>query len=656
MRGPQSVQRPTGVARIDPTTTHFESSGRDMTSIRRLLIKVGTGILFFFLIASFALWGIGDIFRGGDTTVVVAQVGDQEITEQEFSRTFRQQFEQVRQNFGGQFDMEMARQMGLVDEIVQQSIVRALFSEHADAMNMVVTDSLVAEHIRRQEAFHDAQGRFDRRLFDQLLTRAGLNESMYVNLVRDDLKRYYITSALAGGIQVPGETADGIYRYLNEQRLAEYVVLPVSRFDVEEPGDHALEEFYQANTENFMAPEYRELSVIHISADDFLDEVHVSEEDLQRAYEDRAHEFGEAEQRRLEQVLFDDEDAARAAHDALRQGRDFETVAQEHAETAPIDLGLTARDDILPQLADPVFALNEGDVTEPVESALGWHLVRVTEIQEGTDVAFEEVRDDLRRDLARHEAVNSLVSLANTLDDALAGGATVEEAARMLDLPLRRIDAVDAQGRDREGEVVEELPEGDEFLQVAFNTSEGEDSLLHETRAGDYFVLRVQSTTPSQPRPFASVREEVREAYLRDRRHEAAREAAEEMAERIQAGIGMSQVAQEHGLEVRASEPLRRGDNRAASPEAQAVAGSIFEVSQGETVVGTTEESVVVARLSEVIGAEPEENDGDLERIRQQLAQGFRNDLLDQYANALRDMHTVRINESALDRILERYY
>lgn len=626
-----------------------------MTSFRRLLLKIGTGVLFAVLIASFALWGIGDIFRGGDTTTVVAKVGEREITEQEFSRSFRQQFEQARQALGNRFDLEMAREMGLVDEIVQQSIVRALFSEHAEDMNMVVTDNQIANHIRQQEAFHDAQGRFDRRLFEHLLARAGMSEDRYVDLLRGDLKRHYIVSAISGGVTVPSELAEGMYRFRNEQRVAQYVVLPVSEFSVAEPSGSELRSFYEANTDAFMAPEYREISLIHLSRDDLLDEVQVSEEDLQREFEARRHEFGEAEQRRLEQIVFDDRESAEAAAEELRQGRDFAEVAQAHTGDAPVDLGLNARDDMLSQLSDPVFALESGEVSEPLESRLGWHLIRVTEIQEGEEVAFEEVRDELRGELARHEAVGGLVSLANTLDDALAGGASVDEAARMLDLPLQRIDAIDAEGRDRDGEPVEDIPEGETFLQVAFETEAGEQSLLHETSEGDFFLLRVESVTPPQPRPFEEVREQVRHRYVQERRREAARAAAEEMAERIEAGADFSEVAEERGLDVRTSEPLRRAGNRHASAEARAVAQALFDVEPGQTVVAATGEGIVVARLENVIAAEPGENDAALESVRRQIMQGMERDLLDRYAHALRERHDVRINDNALNRILERY-
>ena len=162
----------------------------------------------------------------------------------------------------------------------------------------------------------------------------------------------------------------------------------------------------------------------------------------------------------------------------------------------------------LPEIAAAAFALAEGGVSKPVESPLGWHILQVTAIEPGLEPSFERVHDELAEDLAMRSAVDSIVSIANELDDELGSGATLEEAAELLGLELRAVPAIDAGGRDPDGEVIDGLPPVGEFIPAAFQTQPGDDNLLNETRDGNYFVVRVDSITPSVVRPLEEVRED----------------------------------------------------------------------------------------------------------------------------------------------------
>ena len=252
------------------------------TSIRRTVTKAVTIALFSLLIASFALWGVGDIFRDTGRGQAVIQVGDQEVGQAEFQRSFQREFNRVRQQIGGQLDMETARQLGLVDQIVRQTVTRLLFDQKARDLGLVVSDEQVVERIRQQESFRTA-GQFNRQLFEQTLRQSGLSEARYVELLKSDIDRQHLATAAAGALQVPGAMAEALYRYRNERRIADYLVVRNDSFEIQEPDTETLRQYHEQNSGQFMAPAYRSLTVLHLDPQQLMDEVAVSEDELRQA-------------------------------------------------------------------------------------------------------------------------------------------------------------------------------------------------------------------------------------------------------------------------------------------------------------------------------------------------------------------------------------
>jgi peptidyl-prolyl cis-trans isomerase D len=309
---------------------------------------------------------------------------------------------------------------------------------------------------------------------------------------------------------------------------------------------------------------------------------------------------------------------------------------------------------LLEPLREAAFSTEEGAITEPVQSPLGWHLVKVDTVNAGKTPDFDAVKDELRADLAMDKAVDSLVDLANTVDDQLASGASIADAAQQVGFDVREIEQISRQGNAPDGESVEDIPQSGEFLQTAFETEQGQQSLLKETDAGGYYVLRVDGITPEQVRPFEQVRDDVLSAWRADQRAEEAQKTAEHIAGKIAEGATLAQFADDRGLSVQTTQPLTRGDNRQAGPVGRALAGQLFGIEQGDAVTAGVQDGVAVAQLKEIQAADPAENPDALVQLRERARQGLRSDVLASFANALRNRYDVQVNQQLLDQILNR--
>ncbi|MBM3566770.1 MAG: parvulin peptidyl-prolyl isomerase, partial [Alphaproteobacteria bacterium] len=466
-----------------------------LDSLRRGSTSLIARILFALLVVSFAAWGIGDFLTPGRQDNVVATVGDASISAAEVERQAEGEIRRLREMLGPRFDREQARALGLYNAVLARLIQDAVLDEAARRAGLVVADRALRAEIEATPTFRGAQGTFDRERFRQFLMTAGFSEAGYIDLLRRAVLRDSVVEAAPVPPAPPKAAVDAVYRERFEKRSAETVLI---RDDAQTapaaPSNEEVAAFHRDNAARFTAPEYRALTVARMSADEVAREIAVSEEDIRHAFEIRSAEFDHPERRRLRQMVFGDEAAAKRAAEALKQGGDFAAIARDQAKMDPaaVDLGLIARDQMPSDLAGPVFALAAGGVSEPLQSPLGWHIVQVVAVEPARKATFDEMRATLAKDVAREKAMDGLIGLANRFEDALGGGASLEDAAAKVGIRVLKVAAIDARGNGPDGKPVsgEGLPALDVLAPVAFATEENTESPLTEMGNDGYFALR----------------------------------------------------------------------------------------------------------------------------------------------------------------------
>lgn len=634
-----------------------------LDAIRKRSGSIVVKLLLGLLVLSFGAWGIGDYIQGGAVNQSVATIGDREISSQEYSTEFQREMNRLQRIFGNNLDAGMARSLGIQQSVLNRMIQAEIFTAAAKDYGMMVTDKTVLQQIQSMESFRGMTGNFDRDMFRQTINNAGYTEDMFVALIRGDLSRSYLLNSFENGAAASDTMLKAIYGYREETRAAEIVQIPDAAFaDVAEPTDAEIIAYHQENAAQFMAPAYRALSYIHLAAADLAHEIVVSEEDIVAAYEAREDEFVSVTRRNLEQAIFATEDEANAALGLIASGRSFTDVAAELTGLGAdaLSLGWINRDELInEQLADAAFTLGVGDISPAIESLLGWHILNVVDAEDETRQTLSEVRDQLKGDIALEKAVDSLFTLANAVDDQMASGATLEDASRALNLPLVRLDGIDAAGFNRAGDAVDELPSG-EFLRVAFTTPVGEESPLTESNDDSYFMVRVDSVTESALRPLDTVRDKVLAAILADRRKAGAEAAASAIVDAINGGMSMLDALAQAAIGadtaiIGAPSFKRNGDGDGAPAELpRGLSTILFDqaVGQGGYDRGARGfDGFVVGRVSAVKPADFTTNTEMADTLSTELATGIRSDLMDQLAAALQDTYTVSINQNVLDQL-----
>lgn len=622
-----------------------------LTEIRKYsrswVVKILAGIL----IASFAVWGVDDMVRiaQSDSSAAI-KVGDQEVGANQVADQVRREIRRLQTALGGQFGVEEAKALGVVESVIQRLANDAAVLAASKNIGIAISDDLIRDEVHKTAAFQGLGG-FDRGRFQQVLNQNEMSEAWYLDQVRRQLARNQVLDSVALS-SAPKALVDSIYRRRQEKRIAETVFVADSAHkDVQEPDAAALEGYYKGHTARFTAPEYRALTVIRLDAADLAGEVAVTEAQIKEAYEAREDEFTVPETRKVQQMLLAKQEDAERAHKALSEGRAFAAVAKDVAnmEADRIELGKLTRKELLAPLADVVFALAKNQPSAPVKSALGWHLFQVTAIEPGSKKTLDQARDEVRAAIAHDKAVDGLFQLANKLDDLLGGGAKLEEAAKQLNLKLTTIAAVSADGRDPAGKPLADLPKG-EFLTTAFAVNEGADSPLVETGRDGFFVLRVDKITPPALKPLDTVKAQVADAWKADQRADKAKKAAEAVVARLKEGAAIDALAKGMGLTVAITPPLLRQSQQqdAAALPPTLIAG-IFAAKRGETTMARGDGGYHVAQLKEIIAADPTADKQGSDALAGAIRDSIESDIFTQLAFALRDRHGVNINRRSID-------
>ncbi len=612
--------------------------------------------LFGLLILIFGVWGIGDIFRGRPTDTVIATVGDQSIQAEDLQTAMRRELERLSARFGAAIDIQQAKKLGIIDDVLDALIDRSLLGQEAARLRLEVSDEVIRNATTENRKFRTPDGHFDRALFNAVLAENHLTEDQFVTQMRREIPRDDLRQAMVQGATAPQSLVDLLYRYRGEKRVADIVALLIDNAgDVGQPNEADLTAFYDAHQDLFRAPEYRGFTMASLSPSDIAQGIEIPEAKLKEEFDERQDEFQLPEQREIQQILAPSEEKVKEAEAALAAGKDWNEVATQVAGQNPdtIELGLMKREELPRVLSDIAFELPLNKPSEPVKTPLGWHILRIVKIEPAVTQTFEEAKPKLEAKLTHDEAVDRIYKIANRVDDALAGGMTIEDAATKFGLKKTEIAAADVGDHDPEGKPVALPAPATEVLKLVFATNEGQTSRVTEGRDSTIFMVRVGKVTPPTIKPLAEVKDQAVAAWQGDKRREKIAKTAEELAAAVKPGARLSAMAAEKGLKVTTSPPLLRrpgGVDAKLQTTPPALVAKLFAAKPDEVVIAADAAGSYVAQLGEVQVEETPSKSATVD-LSLELNQGMRTDLVAELTQALRSRFPVEIRREAVDRL-----
>jgi peptidyl-prolyl cis-trans isomerase D len=604
-----------------------------------------------FLVISFAIWGIGDIFRGfGRSTV--AKIGRTEITIEQFRTLYNDRLQQYSRQLGRPLSADQARAAGLDRLLIGQIFSEILLDERARQVGLALSDSDVAKLITNDPAFRGPNGQFDRFRFEQIIRNAGYTEARFVAEQRRQMLRRELAGTIASGLSAPKALVEALNRYQNEQRAIEYVLLDRALAgEIPSPPPEALAKYFEDRKILFRTPEYRKLVLVSLIPSEQARWIEISDADLKRAYEERRARYVTAERRHIMQIDFPNAEAASAAAERIAKGTSFAEIAKELGKSEKdIDLGTVPKSAMIDRpVADAAFALKEGEVSAPVQGRFGTVLVQVLKIVPEQVRPLEQVAGELKQELATARAKSEIFDVYNKIEDARAEGKSLEEAAANLKLKARTVE-VDRSGRDPAGTPVK-LPDAQRLLAGAFTTDIGVERDPLQFQDG-YVWYEVTGLSPSRERSLDEVKDQV-EARWRDQEIATRLDAkATAILEKLKAGETLPQAAAADRLKVETLSGLKRGE--ASGPLSAAGVDAVFRTAKdaaGKTE-GAQPPDEVVFRVTDIVVPSLDMASEDAKRALETLNRGLSEDILAEYIAWLESDIGVTINQSALNQVV----
>jgi peptidyl-prolyl cis-trans isomerase D len=334
----------------------------------------------------------------------------------------------------------------------------------------------------------------------------------------------------------------------------------------------------------------------------------------------------------------------------MKSGKTFAAAVKEVTGGNTIDLGSLTKENVQPkELRDPAFALAGDAVSAPVKSPFGIHLVHVKAITPGATQTLAQVKDQIRNALVLGKASDSLVQILNQLDDALGGGASVTDAAKKLNLPVKTVAAVDGIGQDKQGKDLGLRPD---VLGLIRQTESGSTSQVTQFQDNAYAVVQVTGVTPPELKPLAEVKDQVAKDWLADKQINAAKDQAAQLTEKLRKGGNLAAEAKALNLPLKHSPSFARAAGDADNSIDADLAKKLFAAKIGDYADGQVADGAVVAQLTGITPAVAADHKDDAKLVEDKLKQDISNELSGQFSAALQQQIPVTRNDQLIDKVL----
>jgi peptidyl-prolyl cis-trans isomerase D len=627
-----------------------------LESIRNNAQSWGVKLLFAIIVLVFVFWGVGSFRDSGRQ--VVAEVDGQEIRVQEFVRNYQQQVETLRRQ-QGDISSEQLKEMDLKRQVLNGMINQRLIQAKAEELGLVVGSGQVRSRIRGMSVFQGDNSTFDPNRYQGLLRMNNLTPAQFEADIRMDLVSSALREVVTAPVRVEANEARALFEYVQASASIEYVQFPVQDYVQQvEVDEEEIRAYYQEHKQEYEVPAKMSLQAIRINPETLAGNQEVSPEEMKAYYQDHEQEFTRSEQVRARHILIEvdeeasDEEVKKARQEIeeaatrLEQGADFAQLAREISEAPSADqggdLGWFGRNSMVEAFEEAAFALEPGEISDPVRTKFGFHLIQVIERREEGVEPFKQVEDDIRTRLARDKAMQNLEDRLDEVLQIVLTAGDIHQAAEVVNLEVEEF------GPFEPGDLPGRLQLKDDQVDRLIQMQVGEITDTPFIVGDGYVVAKKTGQEEAFIPPLDQVRDRVRAAVEKNKAKELAQKAARETLKKLRNKTS----AEDLGLKVVTSQPFTRqgsipglGRNPELIQDAFAArAGQWLDTSYG---LG---EKVIIAKLLEI---EPPDTTvweeqkeywvGSMRRLQEQM-------LFDSYVQGLREAADISIQSPEILR------
>jgi peptidyl-prolyl cis-trans isomerase D len=608
----------------------------------------------------FAFFGVDYYFRGGDSGQTVASVGKNKITQAEFDEALRDQQQRMRQALGTNFDPAMLDAPEMRYALLDQLVNQRLLENEARAGRFRVTDAQLAQFIAGLPPFQE-DGKFSADRYREVLASQNMSPLMFEQRVRGDLVLSPLQDPIIGGSIAAKSSVQRYLALLDQKRDVAIAQIAAEPFEkLVKVSDDDVKAFYDKNPKAFETPEMAKVDYILLTQDSIAAQVKVDPAEVRQAYEANAKQYTTSEERQASHILIavkkDASDAEKAkakqkatelAEKARAKPDSFAELAKANSQdpgsaTQGGDLGSFSRGAMVKPFEDAVFAAKVGDIVGPVQTDFGYHVIKVTGITPPHVQSFDEVKGRIEAELKRQKAAQKFASAADQFQnlvyeqaDSLAG------AAKTLDV---KVDTTPLVTREK----MQSIAMGSaKFVQALFSPESIQSKRNTEAiEVGPNALMagRIVEYKPAAPKPFAEVKDEIRQQLIHQRASALAVKTGAEKLALLEAGKDAG---------VAFDKPVTLTRNQAQPGVTAEALKKIFDAGERKLpeYAGASNErgGFSIYRIDKVI-APPAPDAAKVDAASARVGSELGRELMNAYLASLKADTDVKINQAALEK------
>lgn len=612
-----------------------------LDSIRQNSQSWGVKLAFALIVIVFVFWGVGSM-NGPSNSAVMATVNDTAIMMPEFKRAYELQMNAIKARFPG-IDESQFKQLRIGQQVLQGLIARTLLLQEAERLGMTVTPVELKTEIASIPLFQNAQGEFDPEVYKQMLAAQGMSAGSFERQFKEDLLTKKVRENAVISASVSDEEAREAFVYASEKRSMDYIMYSAIDFLKKATvTEDEIKAFYDTNIGRYAVPAQVAIKYLAITPEGLASTVTVDEAEAEAYYADNQDAFRKEEQADASHILVKlDENASEEAVAAAtkkienvlklaRSGKDFGKLAEKYSEgpSAPTGgaLGTFSRGQMVKPFEDAVFTMKDGEISEPIRTRFGLHIIKLNKLDEARIPAFEEVKGQIMTKLAEDQAADKVTATLDAVMEQMLSGKSLEDIAKEQKLTVVTSPEFSREQAPVAVGVTKEAAE--ELFSVPSGTTV--DTPLEANNG--YIIARVETSKPESSMPLEQVSASIKEQLVADKAIELAFEAAKAASANVLAGNIDGQP------KVQTSPLVDRQGFIPGVGSAEEVVKAVFDA-DGKKWMGPykTSAGAVFVRLNTVDqpsdeawqAAKKEVHKALLERKKQQMEQSFVKSLAD---------------------------
>lgn len=633
-----------------------------MEKFRQLTKNFFFKVILAFVAVSFVTFGINGFLAGGSKSWVV-KIGDQTISYNDYNYALQTNKDMVLINNKSDEAIEYVNSDQFRSEVLSLVVKKKMFEIVHDEFDFVPDRDQILKMIVKDPRFRDSKGNFDRKIFDELLANNNLNESKYVDEIARDTASKIIANSLSGVSILNQDLIIEEKKFENEQRFADLIKLNYQHLkQVKEPTDIEIKEFFEGNKDKFKAPEYRSISYLSFSKNDFAKEYDVTDLEVKKYFDENRLDFKSDELRSFYHILFDEEELANGFLKKLKEApgdraEAFAKLAKSelNQDKEAINMVQISKKNFLPELSDKIFQFEIGKVSDVIKSEIGYHLIIVNSITPSKQLEFPQVQEKIAQTLKERKEENILDQKISQIDDKLLTTNSVVDVAKSFNIKYNQSPiTIDDKGKNMTGKKPDDKGFVDDFIDQSFALKEGQISKIFYHKLEDkYFALQLDKIIPSRNKELKEVRLDIKNYLHDDTKQKELAILSEKIArEVVNSPENISRIAQKYQVSYVRNSKFPRSYQinfqGQEMPYQDQFLKELFNLQVGDVTgaIQTSAKEFVIAKLTKVNRSELTQD--QISAANSQYQSRIRGEIMQELDRMLSAKHPIEINRVLL--------